>query len=84
MIGQTVRNYYPDELQQVVTLLRCLDEGDKAIEGLPTAKGVKVYLGNRLPILADYGMGEPDVIGYAVDEVGGAWSFLPVGELSKD
>jgi len=64
-------NYYPEQMRRIADLCEALNKVDG-----PDA-GDTVVFAQRLPVVHP---DEPNVIlGYLIDEIGGAWSFEPSG-----
>jgi nucleosome binding factor SPN SPT16 subunit len=61
-------NYYPDQLRSIAKLIEALNVLDREAEG-------SVTLVNRIAVVDSE---SDETLGYLVDEIGGAWSFLPV------
>jgi hypothetical protein len=65
--------YYPEQLRWVAALCEALTEFDKNNTDINTHMIIK----NRVPLVDQHDSNI--VMGYLVDEIGGVWSFLPVG-----
>lgn len=63
-------NYYPATLESIAKLLRKMDEVDEAA----TEEYAHVTFAQRVPLIF-VGGGSEEVMGYAIDEIGGSWSF---------
>jgi hypothetical protein len=61
-------NYYPDQLRSVVKLIEAMNALDREAEG-------SVTLASKIAVIDSE---SDETLGYLVDEIGGAWSFLPV------
>jgi len=60
-----VANLYPDELRHILRVLDSLNAADQRISsGVMIASGIKVFNSDGTSVL-----------GFLVDEIGGAWSF---------
>lgn len=69
----TYVNLYPEHLTAIGQIL----EGLNKLEGLVNfdhqSPGMNALLAAKLPIISDC----DELLGFAVDEIGGIWSFLP-------
>jgi len=63
-----VVNLYPDQLRHILCVLDGLDAADKAQASISTG----VLIASGIKVLDSDGA---SVLGFLVDEIGGAWSF---------
>jgi transcription elongation GreA/GreB family factor len=64
-------NYYPEQLRRIAEMCEALnkiDGEDTPADGVVLASRIEVHHPDD----------QKEVLGYLVDEVGGAWSFEPV------
>lgn len=65
-------NLYPEQLKRIGDLCEALNKIDG--DDVPESGGVTIGLQQKIRVVDEHGT----VYGYLSDEIGGAWSFLPV------
>jgi hypothetical protein len=69
-------NYYPEQLRRIAAMCEGLNKAD----GLET-EGEGAVLSPRIKVV--HPEAPDEVLGYLVDEIGGAWSFEPAAEAQQ-